>query len=771
MKKIIHYLTQSIRPPVALLVLFILLVVGNAVAQDTASLSPAFKNIAKPQSTKGWIYFWENYKANPLTLFDDLQVAFELSKEDKMALIKTVKDEIGFTHYRYQQYYKSIPVLFGEYMVHQQSDGFVNTANGRLITGLTLGNMATIAEKQALAAALQFMGAHKYLWQNPEMENDLKRQKKSENASYFPKGELVFAPNNFNETYNAADYRLCWHFKIYTDGGDVKPKSVYVDVLTGKVIYYTDLAMECSSATGTSAFNGSVSFKTEFSGSTYRSHDNCQSTDFYVYNCNRGGATNTFYTDADNSWTNQSAVQAQWGVNRFYNYYLAVHSRTSWDNSAGDLIAYNNAVYGSPPTANNACWGCTGNSAIFGAGTTTAATDDWNTDDLIGHEFTHGVTQSSANLVYNKESGALNESFSDIFGEMVESYSEGNCDYLVGADRGAIRSFINPKSFGDPDTYLGTNWVSTSGCTPLNSNDNCGVHTNSSVQNRWFYLLSEGGNGTNDLGKSYNVAGISRFKARQIAYRALVVYLNSSSKYIDSRKATLQAAWDLYGQCSAEIIAVGDAWHAVGVESQSPAYTFNVCGTYPASGTLVQAISKLTASSSGCATEITPSTSTVYFTARDQVILYPGFKANAGSNFVAYLEPCSSTRWRMGDAEGPMGELEKGLKNPVAITGNTALPTARAAATTSQNMDAAGVSVSPNPFTSGFNISINSKQDTKAQIIIYSAVGVKVKEQTSVTLSKGLNNIRFNAADLSQGVYMLEVRMDNLKTVKKIVKL
>src|SRR5690349_1053608 len=103
MKKIIHYLTQSIRPPVALLVLSILLIVGSAIAQDTARLSNAFKDIAKPQSTKGWIYFWENYKANPRTLFDDLRDAFELSKDDKMLLIKTVKDEIGFTNYRYQQ--------------------------------------------------------------------------------------------------------------------------------------------------------------------------------------------------------------------------------------------------------------------------------------------------------------------------------------------------------------------------------------------------------------------------------------------------------------------------------------------------------------------------------------------------------------------------------------------------------------------------------------------------------------------------------------------
>src|SRR4030095_12874916 len=103
----------------------------------------------------------------------------------------------------------------------------------------------------------------------------------------------------------------------------------------------------------------------------------------------------------------------------------------------------------------------------------------------------------------------------------------------------------------------------------------------------------------------YNVTGITRFKARLIAYRALTEYLTSSSQYIDARKASLQAAWDLYGQCSQEIISVGDAWHAVGVESQSPAYIMNACGSYPASGTWLQSISVLTAAD-GCTATITP---------------------------------------------------------------------------------------------------------------------------------------------------------------------
>jgi Zn-dependent metalloprotease len=757
MKKVTKYITEYIRPP--LLLLLIVFITDNVIGQSGTPLSEKFKNIAKPGSTKEWITFWDSAKVSPTTFFTDFKDALGFTNDDNMIIKKVKNDNIGFKHYRYQQYYKNLPVVYGEYIVHQIPGGFVKSANGRLITGLKAGNTPAVPEAQALAAAISYIHASKYLWQNADMEKELKRQQKNQQATYFPKGELVYAPDNWNASFKASDYRLAWSFKIYTDDPKVMSKNIYVDALTGKIIHYTDISMNCSGGSGTSAFNGSVSVSAELSGGVYRSHNDCQSTDIYVYNCNGGAASNTFYTDADNSWTNQSAVQAQFGAAQTYSYYLGSHSRTSWDNAAGDMIAYNNAYLGS----NNACWGCTGNSTIFYAGNTTAATDDWNTDDIMGHEFTHGVTQSEAGLAYNKESGALNESFSDIFGEMVESWTEGNCDYLCGADRGAIRSFINPNTYGQPDTYLGTDWYNLSGCSPSGSNDNCGVHTNSGVQNHWFYLLSEGGSGTNDNGESYSVTAIGRFEARQIAYRALTEYLSSSSQYIDARKASLEAAYDLYGQCSQEIISVGDAWHAVGVESQSPVYTINACGSYPASGTFIQAISTVNGGN-GCTTTITASSTTVYFTGRDKVILSPGFTAVNGSNFVAYLEPCSSTRW-LTKPQPIMSDAEKGMRNSVAQKAD--ISQEPAVENKKINQD---VFVSPNPFSRSFTVSINAAKDSKAQISIYNSFGAKIKEQSGVNLLKGQNNVSFDCSNFASGVYMLEVNFGDSKIMKKIIK-
>jgi len=163
-------------------------------------------------------------------------------------------------------------------------------------------------------------------------------------------------------------------------------------------------------------------------------------------------------------------------------------------------------------------------------------------------------------LVYSKEPGALNESFSDIFGEMVEDYVVGPNDWLIGEDRtsGAIRSMSNPNSHSHPDTYLGTHYE-------LTSEDHYGVHTNSGVQNYWFYLLVEGGSGQNDNSDDYDGSGIGITAASAIAYRNLNVKLGANSQHADARTGSIEAAEELYGVCSNEVKQVTNAWYAVGV--------------------------------------------------------------------------------------------------------------------------------------------------------------------------------------------------------------
>jgi Zn-dependent metalloprotease len=169
---------------------------------------------------------------------------------------------------------------------------------------------------------------------------------------------------------------------------------------------------------------------------------------------------------------------------------------------------------------------------------------------VTAHELTHAVTERTANLEYRWQSGALNESFSDIFGAMVD-----RDDWLMGEDLpiGAIRDLDNPGAFGQPGNASG--WVQTCG-------DNEGVHTNSGIPSKAFVNVA---------------SSIGKGDAERIFYRALTVYLQPQSTLEDARAAALQAAEDLFGVGSTQLQAVNTGFGAVGLNGsfQPPV---NNCG-------------------------------------------------------------------------------------------------------------------------------------------------------------------------------------------------
>ena len=286
------------------------------------------------------------------------------------------------------------------------------------------------------------------------------------------------------------------------------------------------------------------------------------------------------YTSGKIHMAPNPAIDAHWGMHNVYDYYLNTFNRRSFNN-LGTAI-YNlidpYALFGTH-YMNNACAGVDYNGMgymLYGLGDGEFMKEVVALD-VMAHEFTHNVTNFNGNggLEYMGESGALNESFSDIFGCAVEFYALGEgANWLIGEDvmieYSNMRSMSNPKDGmnGDnpqPDTYKGEFWADTS--DDSDEGDNGGVHTNSGVQNKWFYMLCEGENGTNDNGDNYSVAGIGIDKAQRIAYRNLMHYLTPTASYWDSRNGSLNAAKDLYGENSVEYKAVEDAWYAVGVGS------------------------------------------------------------------------------------------------------------------------------------------------------------------------------------------------------------
>ncbi|OJV24262.1 MAG: hypothetical protein BGO32_04440 [Bacteroidetes bacterium 37-13] len=272
------------------------------------------------------------------------------------------------------------------------------------------------------------------------------------------------------------------------------------------------------------------------------------------------------------------ALDVHWGMEKIFDFYSSVFSRNSYDGNGGIIKQYLNPSIMQGSNANNAkAFPPPYNFIAYGMGDGSLMNPVVGLD-IEGHEFTHLVVANNGKggLDYQGESGALNESFADIFGTCIEFYAKpSTANWTLFEDFTLIppyytRSMSNPNSGleGKADTYQGQYWINPSNL----SDDNGGVHTNSGVQNYWFYLLSQGGSGTNDLGNSYSVTGIGINQARQIVYRNLMNYLTPNSNYLAAYNSSLQAAEDLYGNPSTQYNAVRAAWYAVGIGSNPNTY-------------------------------------------------------------------------------------------------------------------------------------------------------------------------------------------------------
>lgn len=497
---------------------------------------------------------------------------FDVPEGISFKLTKQTKDQLGMEHFRYKQLYKGVPIDKSHYIVH--------TLNGKVIAfnGMAfkvkseVTSTMKLAPQVALEHALNHIGASKYAWEDEVSERMLKETSSNPEATSFPEANLTW---HIDEKFNL---ELAYYFDIHA----AIPHSyqrIYISAISGEVLRQYPLESNCEPAANfTSIWNGTRSVTTEkHTNDDFRLRDDCQTATIHVrdWNSDTSGWDPNNWLEIENTtntWTTsdeQFGATVLWATKSSYAYFLNTHSRQSFDDADGPVLAFINARFGASHTQNNASMGVNNQGTGImrvGRHNTEILTNSYGTVDIVGHEYTHAVTQTSSDLVYAAESGALNESFSDIFGEAIERFTLGSNDWLMGGERGtgAIRSLSNPKAFSQPDTYQGTNWWST--VAPCNSgNDNCGVHFNSGVQNYWFYLVSVGGSGTNDNNDDYDVQGIGFNKAAAISFRNLVTYLGPNSDHADARSGAINATIDLYGLCSPEYETVVRAWHAVGV--------------------------------------------------------------------------------------------------------------------------------------------------------------------------------------------------------------
>lgn len=471
---------------------------------------------------------------------------------------KIEKDALGMTHIRMQQYFQGVEVYVGEVILHADKAGKINMLNGRYFPTPTLDNVVPIISMQGgidfAVAAVKTETVYK----------ELSDKEKALLGSNQAEAKLVV----FHKDNDIHKEVLTWHVTVRPNF--IERWEYFVDAHTGEI--HSRLNHTCSldgpataSAVDLQGITRTINVY-EVSG-TYYMIDGAQT----MFNANlsslpddpRGAiwtidANNTspqgnlnvsHVASANNSWNNPTAVSAHYNGEQSYLYFKNTHSRNSINGNGGRVVSIINVSDQNGSSMDNAFWN---GAAIFYGNGGNAFQPLAKSLDVAGHEMSHGVVSNSANLVYQGESGALNESFADIFGVMID-----RDDWLLGDDivntsvfqSGALRSMSDPHNGGSS--------LSDAGYQPRHMNekytgsaDNGGVHINSGIVNWAFYKYASATN---------------KDKAEDTYYRALTMYLSANSQFVDARVAVIQSAEDLFGAGSAEAQAAATAFDQVGI--------------------------------------------------------------------------------------------------------------------------------------------------------------------------------------------------------------
>ncbi|MGM9986945.1 MAG: M4 family metallopeptidase [Bacillaceae bacterium] len=460
------------------------------------------------------------------------------SAKDSFSIIKSKKVAQNRTNLHLQQVYNNIPVWGFDQRAEVDANGVLTVVSGTvapdLDTKLKNKKVNTLSSKKAIALAEKDLGF------KPSYE-------------VTPSANLVVFLQGDTPIY-------AYHVKLNFLAPEPGNYHYFIDSNTGKIVnkYNTIHTVTGTNATGTGTgvLGDTKSINTTYSASKYYLQDNTRGKGIFTYDAkNRTSLPGTLWVDTDNKLTatyDRAAVDAHYYAGLTYDYYKSTFNRNSYDNAGAALkstVHYSRSY-------NNAFWN--GAQMVYGDGDGSTFISLSGGLDVIGHELTHAVTEYESNLIYQYESGALNEAISDVFGTLVEFKSGKNPDYLIGEDiytpstsGDALRSMSNPAAFGDPDHYSKRY---------TGSQDNGGVHINSGIINKAAYLIAQGGTFYN-----VTVTGIGNDKLGAIFYRANTQYLTSSSTFSQARAALISAATSLYGSTSQEVKTVTAAFNAVGI--------------------------------------------------------------------------------------------------------------------------------------------------------------------------------------------------------------
>jgi len=421
---------------------------------------------------------------------------------NELRILKTRDNPDGRTTVRFQQVHKGVPVVAGEIMVGMDRNGNLLYMDGEISPNPKVAMEPVVTEAEARATAVAAVAK----WYGV-----------SANSLAASQPELsIYDPRLLKPSTMPA--RLVWRTEVTNVGSTTIREFVLVEAIGGGIgLHFNEIA----DAKDRLTYDLDSNTATPLPGTLV---------------CNEGNPTCAGQI-AD-------AVSAHIYAGDTYDFYMSRHVRDSLDGMGMTLkstVRY--CPNGGPCPYANAFWN--GAQMVYGAGFSAA-------DDVVAHELTHGVTDFSSNLFYYYQSGAINESFSDVWGEFVDQTNGSGTDtpgvkWLLGEDLpgipGGIRDMADPTQLGDPDKMTSANYFT-------GSTDSGGVHTNSGINNKAAFLMTDGGTFN---GKT--VVGLGIDKVAKIYYEAQVNLLTSGSNYADLYNYLFQACNNLVGSSG---ITAGD---------------------------------------------------------------------------------------------------------------------------------------------------------------------------------------------------------------------
>ncbi len=468
---------------------------------------------------------------------------------DDVTMIAAPKGRSKFSnlHPKFSQSYKGIEVYGSTYSLHLKN-GFVHYTTGKLYNDIDTDVTPTISEDVAKSNATQ----HVLRKLSKESDKPLGHDKMKSDI----KGLVVI-----DVSYPASSGKYTLAYKI-----EVKSlmKAVKYEVIASaknNTIIFDQNLIKHGNANGIG--------KTFYYGNQNIVTDSLAPNRFVLRDLSRGkgittftnasGSSNELIVNTNNVWDNDEvndlvAIDAHYTTAAFYDMMVEHFGYSGVDGEGGSM---NPVIHvGGEDDYLNAYWD--GENAYFGHGN--CHNGPLTTLSVVAHEFTHGVTQYNSNLIYNEESGALNESLSDIFGKSLEYFvDKENFSWDLGPEfalskfASTFRSMSDPNMQGNPKRYKGLFWE-----------DGADVHYNSGVLNHWFYLLVEGVTGDSE-GIPYAVNKVDIDEVLQVLFLCQTSYLTPSSDYPAMYEFTMLACEDLYGAGSPQYASMQEAWKAVGL--------------------------------------------------------------------------------------------------------------------------------------------------------------------------------------------------------------